>query len=427
MLQTLRHIDAACADAACFAAMRRALAHVTGAATMLAAVVAISLALAPGAFSPGHLPPSGSQPPATTATPRSVPLSPAPADATDLPMPHGGQGGGSARPAELLPVSAAQATALQAAVDRARTAFGLGAVAVGVSADGQVGWSGASGPARDGHTPLSGATPFAIASVTKTFTAAIVLQLVEEGRVRLDAAVMDYLPELTLARGVTVQQLLSHTSGIADLLAPMRSRLNAAPSRTWTPAQVLALIGPSRFAPGTAWSYSNTNYVIAGMLVERVTGNPFADELQRRITGPLQLLGTAIPPADGLPNLLGVSWASAFWTSAAIDSDAADLVRWGDALYAGDILRPSTLAQMLTFNANDYGLGTERYTLAGLDGYGHSGLLRGYTTLLVHLPDANLTLAVLATGHQFDPTALLTYHAAGKSSILSLAQAISPN
>ena len=275
--------------------------------------------------------------------------------------------------------------------------------------------------------PLSGATPFAIASVTKTFTAAIVLQLVDEGRVRLDAAVTDYLPELTLARGVTVEQLLSHTSGIADLLAPMRDRLNAEPSRTWQPAEVLALIGPSRFAPGTAWSYSNTNYVIAGMLVERVTGNPFADELARRVTGPLKLQGTGFSPAAGIPNLLGMSWASAFWTSAALDSNAADLVRWGDALYGGAILRPSSLQRMLDFNADGYGLGAERYVVGGLLGYGHSGLLRGYTTLLVHLPDAHLTLAVLATGHHFDPTALLTYQAAGAPSILSLARTISPN
>ncbi len=410
--------------------MRRPIAHLTGAAAVLAVVVAVSLGLAPGSFSPGTLPPGGSVLSAV-GTPEGTPRPPIGPEATDLPyafwpVPHGDFGGGSARPIDLLPVSADQSTALQAAVERARTAFGLGAVAVGVSADAQLGWSGASGPARDGHTPLSGATPFAIASVTKTFTAAIVLQLVDEGRVRLDAPVTDYLPEVTLAKGVTVEQLLSHTSGIADLLAPMRTRLNAAPSRVWTPAEVLAVVGPSRFAPGSAWGYSNTNYVVAGMLVERVTGNPFADELERRITGPLKLLGTGIPPASGLPNLLGASWASAFWTSAAIDSDAADLVRWGDALYGGAILGPSSLERMLTFNDNGYGLGAERYTLGGLAGYGHSGLLRGYTTLLVHLPEGNLTFAVLATGHIFDPTALLTYAAPGEPSILSLAQDISP-
>ncbi|MDQ2853277.1 MAG: beta-lactamase family protein [Chloroflexota bacterium] len=413
--------------------MRRSIAHVTGAAAVLVAVVAASLALAPASVRPVGLSPSGaSHLPETSAAMLETRGPSAPAAATAppdgfLPVPHGLDGVGTARPVDLLPVSATEAASLQTAVDRARTAFGLGAVAVGVSADGQLGWSGASGPARDGHTPLSGTTPFAIASVTKTFTAAVVLQLVEEGRIRLDALVTDYLPGLAIAQGVTVQQLLSHTSGIADLLTPMRDLLNAEPSRTWQPEEVVALIGPSRFAPGSDWGYSNTNYVIAGMLVEEVTGNPFADELARRVTGPLKLQGTGFSPAAGFPNLLGRSWASAFWTSAALDSNAADLVRWGDALYGGAILRPSTLQRMLDFNADGYGLGAERYVVGGQPGYGHSGLLRGYTTLLVHVPEARLTLAVLATGHIFDPTGVLTYQAAGAPSILSLAGSLSPS
>jgi CubicO group peptidase (beta-lactamase class C family) len=125
-------------------------------------------------------------------------------------------------------------------------------------------------------------------------------------------------------------------------------------------------------------------------------------------------------------NLLGVSWSSAFSTAAAIDSTAADLVRWGDALYGGAILRSSSLQRMLTFNDHAYGLGAERYTLAGLAGYGHSGLLRGFTTLLIHLPEAHLTIAVLATGHEFSPSALLTYSGGVAPSILDLARAISP-
>jgi D-alanyl-D-alanine carboxypeptidase len=404
--------------------MQRPIVRVTGAAALLAVAVAISITLGPRTIPRAHGP--GASQPTATATSIATPLAtqPAASDRAESPPPDGG---GSARLVVLLPVSPAQATALQAAVDRARGAFGLGAVAVGISADATVGWSGASGPPRDGATPLSGATPFAIASVTKTFTAAIVLQLVEEGRILLDAPVTEYLPELTLATGVTVEQLLGHTSGIADLLEPMRDLLNAKPSRVWTPAQVLAQVGPSNFAPGSDWGYSNTNYVIAGMLVERVTGNSFADELERRITGPLELDGTGFPPAVARHDLLGISWSSAFWTAAALESDAADLVRWGDALYGGAILRPSSLERMLTFNDHAYGLGAERYSLNGLAGYGHSGLLRGFTTLLIHLPDQHLTLAVLSTGHVFSPSALLTYQAPGKSSILALAGAISPD
>jgi D-alanyl-D-alanine carboxypeptidase len=207
----------------------------------------------------------------------------------------------------------------------------------------------------------------------------------------------------------------------------MRARLNAEPSRVWQPSEVLALLGPPVFAPGTSWGYSNTNYLIAGMLVERVTGSPFGDELERRITGPLKLLGTGIPSRGGLPYLLGVSWTSAFWTSAMLDSDAADLVRWGDALYGGAILRADSLAQMLAFNDEGYGLGAEQYRFGGLVGYGHSGLLRGYTTLLVHIPGPDLTIALLATGHLFDATAFLTWSAPNAPSILSLAGQLSPS
>lgn len=413
--------------------MRRPIAHLTGAAAVLAVLVAISVTVAPGGPTPGELPPSlGTPLPAASGEARTTPNPLALPEATDLPyafwpIPHGPDGGGTALPIDLAPVSADEAAALQAAVDRARSAFGLNAVAVGVSSGARVGWTGASGPPRDGVTPLSGATPFAIASVTKTFTAAIVLQLVEEGRIGLDVAVNDYLPEATIASGVTVRQLLSHSSGIADLLAPMRNRLNAEPSRVWQPAEVLALLGPPSFAPGTSWGYSNTNYLILGMLVERVTGNPFGDELERRITGPLRLVGTGIPARDGLPYLLGVSWTSAFWTSAMLDSDAADLVRWGDALYRGAMLRVDTLAQMLAFNDEGYGLGAERYRFGGLVGHGHSGLLRGYTTLLVHIPDADVTLALLGVGHLFDATAFLTYSGSGSPSILSLAGELSPS
>jgi len=402
--------------------MRRPIAHVTGAAAVLAVLVAVSLTLAPGAFTPGELPPASTvAAPGSSAQPESLEPSAKPSQQVE-------GGGGTALPRELAPVSAAESAALQAAVDRARLAFGLTSVAVGISAEAQLGWSGASGPPREGSTePLSGTTPFAIASVTKTFTAAIVLQLVDEGRVELDAQVNDYLPELTIARGVTVRQLLSHTSGIADLLAPMRPRLNAEPARIWQPAEVLALLGPSTFPPGTSWAYSNTNYVIAGLLVERVTGNPFVEELERRITGPLKLRGTGPPQQGVLPELLGPSWSSAFWTSAMLDSNAANLVRWGDALYGGSMLSSESLAQMLEFNEHGYGLGAEQYRFGGLAGYGHSGLLRGFTTLLVHLPDERLTVALLATGHLFDVADLLTYSVPGSPSILSLAGQLHPS
>ncbi len=141
--------------------------------------------------------------------------------------PGGDTGSGTARPQELIPLRARQASALQAATHRARVAFGLDALAIGVSVDGTTGWTGASGWARDGLTRLDGSSPFAIASITKTFTATLTLQLVDEGRLRLSDRVTDLLPGVQVPSSVRVAHLLRHTSGIADLLEPMRDELNA--------------------------------------------------------------------------------------------------------------------------------------------------------------------------------------------------------
>lgn len=332
-----------------------------------------------------------------------------------------GSGVGSARPVQLAALPEQDSIALQAAVDRARLQLGLHALTVGVAVDGRFGWAGASGLARDGETKLDGDSPFAIASVTKTFTAALVMQLVEERRVLLDNEVADLLPDAGVPAGVTVRMLLSHTSGVADLLAPMRDPMNAEPERRWTAAEVVARVGPTWFAPGSGYGYSNTNFVLLGMLVEKLTGQAFETVLARRLLHPLELGDSGVLLSDGAPLLMTPSWASAFGASGFMYSSARDLLEWGEALYGGRVVRPATLAHMLAFGEQGYGLGTERVQLGTHQGYGHSGLLRGFTGLLVHLPDAGLTLVVIGTWQGFDPAAALTATSAGQPSILDLA------
>jgi len=327
---------------------------------------------------------------------------------------------GATRPVELADVRGRTAAALQQALDRARVELGLHALALGVSIDGQAGWSGASGVALDGVTPLDGDSPFAIASITKTFTATLVLEAVERGRIGLDDPVSDYLPRLKKVRGVTVRQLLQHTSGIADLLPPMREPMTEDPERTWSGAEVIERLGGPWWSPGAAYGYSNSNYVVLGMLVERVYGHDFDEVLRRHILRPLDLDETGVLLERNAPPLMPPSWASAFGTSGNMYASPSDLVEWGMALYGGRVLAPETLARMTAFNQDDYGLGTEAIHLGSRTGIGHSGLLRGFTSVLVHLPRENITVALIGTWQGFDPAGALLHSRNGRPSILNV-------
>ena len=403
--------------------MLRPLRLLAGWSIALAVVLLIGLALPPPTTAPsGAVLPGGAALSSTAAVP-----SPAPSDAPGrLPPvvvpPGDGSGSGSGRPVELTPLSSELAAALQAATDRARVALGLDALSVGVSISGSTGWTGASGLARDGVTPLDGSSPFAVASITKTFTATLALQLVSEGRLSLRDEVAELLPGVAVPAGVKVSHLLRHTSGIADLLVPLRDRLNADLERVWLPAEVVASVGSPWFSPGGAWAYSNTNYVLLGMIIERITDRPLARMLRERLLAPLELSGTGKLLGDGAPFLMSPAWVTAFGPSGDMYTNAHDLLRWGDALYGGQVLGARGLRHMLAFKRHGYGMGAERIEVGNETGYGHSGLLRGFTSVLVHLPELDLTLVVMGTTNYFDPARVLTHRDPGQPSILDLAR-----
>ena len=266
------------------------------------------------------------------------------------------------------------------------------------------------GNLRTGQPPRPVQT-FRVASQTKAFVATIVLQLVAEGRVGLDAPVSRYLPRL-LPDGdqITVRQLLNHTSGLYDPQVEVYQTLQDIYDlrfEHWTPRQVMALAveGGLLFPPGTAWSYSNTNYVVAGLLIERVTGTSIARQLERRLIRPLGLRHTWFPvstaalppprlhgymPLDDQPPLADadITWfnPSFFWASGALVSNVDDLDRFYDALFDGRLLPRRLLAEMLTpvdtgAPGSGYGLGLEIYTLpCGATVAGHTGALPGYNS-----------------------------------------------
>ncbi|MFI9554812.1 serine hydrolase domain-containing protein [Nonomuraea endophytica] len=258
---------------------------------------------------------------------------------------------------------------------------------------------------------------FRVASGTKAFTATVLLQLAGEDRLHLDDSVSRWLPRLDTR--ITVRHLLQHTSGLFDYFRAPGSwpQLHTAAGfathrlRTYHPSELvtLALKHPLAFPPGTRWSYSNTNYILAGMLIEKITGRTWAQEVRRRILRPLGLRATSVPETDPIihgpharayrhyPDAPGPTDVtevnpSMGGAAGAIITSATDLNHFQRALNSGRLLRPAQLAAMRTTVKTDadaqsvwpgarYGLGQFWIPLRCGGGYwGHGGDGLGFTT-----------------------------------------------
>ena len=404
---------------------RRSL-RVVAAASALALVMSLSPELTQAPTSADE--PGGAA--AQVANRASQPMGPVTGVAPHLEPGVPGTRAGERAASTPMTAGATLARRFQAALDAARydaEAFGVTFAAV---RDGQVVWAGSSGVDRDGRTPLKPRSPMVIGSVTKTFVAATVLQLVDEGRIRLGDSVRGHLPELRrVSRDITVRQLLDHTSGLADVFnEDTRRGLEEHPERPWTSQEVLATLHAPWYRPGEGWAYANTNYYLLGMIVERVSGSTLEAELQRRFLDPLDLDATRMLGPDDPTSPLEPAWATIFWASGAMSSSAADLARWGDALYDDDVAGNALLdadagRDMLDVNRDDYGLGVKRIEVSKRTvGYGHTGLLNAYTTLLLHVPAHDVTIAMLVNRTQVDLLGMIRERpAVGGRSLLGLA------
>jgi len=271
--------------------------------------------------------------------------------------------------------------------------------------DGRDTWRGVRGTSRLGTAqPPPWGSRFRIGSITKTFLATVVLQLVEEHRLRLDDPVARWLPDaVPNGRGITVRQLLDHTSGLYDY----RLTLTLPPSpgfleyrwRTWTPQELVRRAveqdpepGPP---PGSTFAYSNTNYLLLGEVVEAVTGRPYAREVERRVVEPLHLRHTSLPGAspwirgphphgyvpirrDGQDRLVDLTAMNPtlFGAAGEMISTIPDLERFFAALLRGRLLGPRMLGEMTTPGTEHgtYGLGLAwRDTACGIRVYGNDG------------------------------------------------------
>jgi D-alanyl-D-alanine carboxypeptidase len=315
------------------------------------------------------------------------------------------------------------AAPFEAALAAAREAGGAYGITFAAVRDGQLLWSGAVGRQRDGVTALAPDDPLVIGSVTKTFVAATILQLAEEGRIDLDAALREYLPSMSaISRKITIRQLLDHTSGLADVFNDTTKKgIEDHPEHAWTTAEVFKTLHAPWYQPGEGWAYANTNYYLLGLVIERITGSTLAGELQARFLGPLGLSHTRLltgAPDDGGP--LAPAWATIFWASGAMTASAADLARWGDALYDGAVLSDASDEAMIKLNRDDYGLGSQRIEVPGATGYGHTGMLNTYTTVLLYLPKQDVTVTLLVNRTQVDLGAMLAARPPGGPSLLEL-------
>ncbi|WP_170037441.1 serine hydrolase domain-containing protein [Georgenia soli] len=299
-----------------------------------------------------------------------------------------------------------------------------GGLVVAVGRDGEPVRLCAAGRADTRGTPLRPDDAFRIGSITKTFTAVMVLQLVDAGAVALDDPVSAYLPDAPLVDGVTVRQLLNHSSGIPDYAAQpaFETAVLADPARTWTPEDSLAIVEAldRDFPPGTQTAYSNTNFVLAGLVVEKVTGRSLAENLRTRITGPLGLGRTALPPGGpepvtGFSQELGTdansektslhSLETAAWAAGGMVSTAQDLTTFFRALAAGELLSAAAMGEMTDFRGRaGFGLGLWRVQLSTGPGYGHGGSLPGFKAFAAVRSESGDVLVVLANEDDLDPS-----------------------
>jgi D-alanyl-D-alanine carboxypeptidase len=269
-----------------------------------------------------------------------------------------------------------------------------------------------------------------LGSVGKTFAAALALLLVHDGKFALDDPISRFLgtepwfDRLPNGRRITVRQLMTHTSGLVryELNPTFLADLTADPDKVWTGEERLAYLFDHRapFAPGQGWEYSDTNYIVLGMIIERTGGAPYYEQLHQRILQPNSLTRTIPSDTRLLPIVQGHAGPNNpfggtdemikngkfainpqfEWTGGGLATTSDDLVKWAKLLYEGRVIPESLMDDLLhgvparLGPETRYGLGVIiRPTALGMT-YGHSGFMPGYQTDLMYFPEMKLAIAV---------------------------------
>lgn len=268
-----------------------------------------------------------------------------------------------------------------------------------------------------------------IGSITKTFTATVILQLVDQHKLGLDNPVSTYQPEVPNGKSITIRELLNMTSGLFSYTEDegFSQALLANPYKVWNPQEllVIAFKHPPYFAPGKGWHYDNTNYILLGLIMEQLTHLPAKQAFQHYIFQPLGMHESHLPPSSSVipdphaqgymygadftgqgPTLNVTDWNPSYaWTAGSMISTLHDLKIWAKALATGRLLSAATQKERLTWaicaprwlgKPQCYGLG-----VIGFDGFlGHDGQIFGFTSWIGYQPQNGATIIVLANLYQ---------------------------
>ncbi len=276
-------------------------------------------------------------------------------------------------------------------------------------------------------TPNTTGTTFRLASISKQFTAMAILMLMERGRLRLDSHLSDFFPDFPeYGREITIRHLLTHTAGLPDYVALIpggqKEQLNDQDA-----LHLLEQQKSGSFPPGTRFEYSNSGYVLLGLIVARASGEPFARFLQKNIFQPLQMSHTAVlergqsnvkarafgysPKGDSFERT-DQSVTSATQGDGCIYSSVEDMYRWDQALYTSKLVRKNTLKMAFTpakfgdRQTSDYGFGWFINYVRGFRQVWHGGGTLGFRSQIVRMPDQKFTVIVLTNRNDSNPAGL---------------------
>lgn len=305
------------------------------------------------------------------------------------------------------------AQVLQNKIDSMRIAGNLQGISASVIYPGQGMWQGVSGDSYSGM-PITSDMEFGIASNTKLFTAVIILKLADAGIINLDDSLHEWLPTYpNIDSNITIRQLLNHTSGLADIndVVGYSDSVLTDPYRIFTTTELMSWVGPPLFTPGTSWSYSNTNYTIAGMIAEVATGFSYGQLLHDSILTPLALDSTFLFVFDSVTGTIAHPWQSnidqfgvpryalnsAAWSAGGMYSNSSEMAQWYYALMNGQVLSPWAFGQMTTFvGSGNYGCGIFEMNIAGRIVWEHGGTIwGGYNSQMVYDTASGAVICVL--------------------------------